>query len=90
MCCLRFEYETYAEEIRRTPAPGTYVNTPDGPGVVTEMMPLLGEVKVSLRNSPDSAPKKYKRDDVVPQPRHGNRNDRATDSEQVDEPDSDA
>ena len=90
MCCLRYEYETYAEEIRRTPAPGTFVNTPDGPGVVTEMMPLLGEVKVSLRSNPDSSPKKYKRDDVVPQPRHNNRADRPADAEQSDEPDSDA
>ncbi len=90
MCCLRYEYETYAEEIRRSPALGTFVNTPDGPGVVTEIMPLLGEVKVSLRNAPDSAPKKYKRDDVVPQLRNASRSDRAANSEQVDEPDSDA
>lgn len=67
MCCLRFEYDTYVEEIRRTPAPGSLVNTPDGPGVVTEILPLLGEVKVSLRNMPDSAPKKFKREDVTPQ-----------------------
>jgi cell fate regulator YaaT (PSP1 superfamily) len=67
MCCLRFEYDTYVEEIRRTPAPGSLVNTPDGPGVVTEILPLLGEVKVSLRDLPDSAPKKFKREDVTPQ-----------------------
>ncbi len=64
MCCLRYEYETYSEEIRRTPAPGTFVNTPDGPGVVTEIYPLQGEVKVSLRSQTDSAPKRYSRDVV--------------------------
>lgn len=62
MCCLRYEYDTYAEEIKKTPAQGTFVNTPDGPGVVTEIFPLQGEVKVSLRNQSDSAPKRYKRE----------------------------
>ncbi len=66
MCCLRYEHETYLEEIKRTPAAGTFVNTPDGPGVVTEVYLLQGEVKVSLRNQPDSAPKKYPRDAVTP------------------------
>ncbi len=64
MCCLRYEHETYAEELRRTPAVGTHVNTPDGVGVVTEVYLIKGEVKVSLRNQPDSPPKKYPRDDV--------------------------
>ena len=83
MCCLRFEYDTYVEETRKTPAPGTFVNTPDGPGVVTEIFPLQGEVKVSLRNQSDSAPKKYKRELVEVQTR-------APRSEgNVSEPDSD-
>ena len=83
MCCLRYEYDTYAEEIRRTPAQGTFVNTPDGPGVVTEIYPLQGEVKVSLRNQSDSAPKKYKRELVEVQVRH------PRPEEAVSEPDSD-
>lgn len=66
MCCLRYEYDTYVEEIRRTPAVGSFVNTPDGPGVITEIFPLIGEVKVHLRNQSDAAPKKYKREDVTP------------------------
>ncbi len=83
MCCLRYEYDTYAEEIRRTPAQGTFVNTPDGPGVVTEIYPLLGEVKVSLRNQTETAPKKYKRELVEVQVRH------PRPDEAVSEPDSD-
>ncbi len=83
MCCLRFEYDTYVEEIRKTPAQGTFVNTPDGPGVVTEIFPLQGEVKVSLRNQPDSAPKKYKRELVEAQVRT------PRPEETVSEPDSD-
>lgn len=69
MCCLRYEYDTYTEEIKKTPAQGTFVNTPDGPGVVTEIFPLQGEVKVSLRNQTDSAPKRYKREQVEVQTR---------------------
>ena len=83
MCCLRFEYDTYVEEIRRTPSQGTFVNTPDGLGVVTEIFPLQGEVKVSLRNQSDSAPKRYKRELVEVQ----TRTSRSEGS--VSEPDSD-
>lgn len=67
MCCLRYEHETYVEEIRRTPTPGTLVNTPDGPGVVTESLPLQAQVKVRLHDQPDTAPKKYSRTDVTTQ-----------------------
>jgi len=66
MCCLRYEYDVYAEEIRKSPAVGTIVNTPDGQGVVTEIFPLAEEVKVSLRAENETAPKRYKRDDVTP------------------------
>ena len=69
MCCLRYEYETYAEEIRKTPAQGTFVNTPDGPGMVTEIFPLQGEVKVSLRSQTETVYKRYKREDVEVQMR---------------------
>ena len=89
MCCLRYEYETYTEEIKRTPAQGTFVNTPDGPGVVTEIFPLQGEVKVSLRNQPDSAPKKYKRDLVEVQVRTP-RPEKNVTEEPDSEPDSEA
>lgn len=69
MCCLRYEYETYAEEIKKTPAQGTFVNTPDGPGMVTEIFPLQGEVKVSLRSQTETVYKRYKREDVEVQTR---------------------
>ena len=69
MCCLRYEYDTYTEEIKKTPAQGTFVNTPDGPGVVTEIFPLQGEVKVSLRSQNETVYKRYKREDVEVQTR---------------------
>ena len=54
MCCLRYEYDTYQEEARRTPKVDSRVVTPDGAGKVTEAKPLLGLVKVSLDDSPEN------------------------------------
>ena len=48
MCCLRFEHETYEQEIARTPPIDATVKTPDGIGTVTEISPLTGYVKVRL------------------------------------------
>lgn len=64
MCCLRFEHETYEEEIRKTPKVDSLVRTDDGDGIVVETVPLQGLVKVQLSQSPDAAPKVYNRDDV--------------------------
>ena len=90
MCCLRFEYDTYVEEIRKTPSQGTFVNTPDGPGVVTEIFPLQGEVKVSLRNQSDSAPKRYKREQVEIQTRTPRPEPSAEDTVPTVEPEAEA
>ncbi len=64
MCCLRFEHETYQEEIRLTPKVGEALVTPDGTGIVVEAKPLLGLVKVKLDADPEGAPKIYDRDAV--------------------------
>ena len=64
MCCLQFEYATYAEETAKTPPVDSVVKTPDGIGTVTEISPLAGNIKVRLRDNPDVMPKIYKRDDV--------------------------
>ena len=76
------------EEIKKTPAPGTFVNTPDGPGVVTEIFPLRAEVKVSLKGQTDAPPKKYSRDQVEVRARIAAPEVTAPD-EGDDEPDSD-
>ena len=60
MCCLRFEHDTYAYEIRRTPPVDSTVKTPDGVGQVTEMAPLTGMIKVKI----DDNIKSYHRDNV--------------------------
>ena len=65
MCCLRYEHETYEYEIKRTPPVDALVRTVDGNGTVTEINPLVGTVKVRLLDSPEVAPKTYRREDVI-------------------------
>ena len=62
MCCLRYESEVYEEELRRTPKIDSIVETPDGEGVVCEVNPLAGIVKVRLNSAPEQAPKPFNRD----------------------------
>lgn len=66
MCCLRYEYDTYVEEGRRTPKVDSLVNTPDGIGVVVEAKPLVGLVKVRPLNDAGGAPKVYSREVLSP------------------------
>ena len=63
MCCLRYEHETYDEEIKKTPAVGSLVDTSNGQGVITEINPLAGLVRVKLTDKPET-PKYYPRDEV--------------------------
>ena len=65
MCCLRYESEVYAEEIRLTPSNDTTVKTADGIGTVISSNPLAGTVRVILKDSPDTPPKQYHRSEVV-------------------------
>lgn len=70
MCCLRYEHETYEEEIRRTPPVDSIVKTPDGTGTVCETSPLTGYIKVRFNGQNDMI-KAYHRDDVVIQKKNG-------------------
>ena len=65
MCCLQYEYKTYAEETAKTPPVDAVVKTIDGIGVVTEINPLAGTIKVRLNDQPDVSPKSYNRQDVT-------------------------
>lgn len=62
MCCLRYEYDTYAEEIKKTPKVDQIVTTPDGEGIVTEVQPLAGLCRVRFTERQDMQPKVYHRD----------------------------
>ena len=64
MCCLRYEYDVYNEELKKTPRVDSIVDTPDGDGVVVETMPLAGMVKVRSQKQPDQPLKVYHRDSV--------------------------
>jgi len=65
MCCLRFEHETYEEEIRRTPPVDSVVKTADGIGTVCETSPLTGFIKVKFQDKGTETVKTYHRDDVT-------------------------
>ena len=62
MCCLRYEYDAYAEEIKKTPRVDQIVTTPDGEGIVTEVQPLAGLCRVKFTDRTDMPPKVYHRD----------------------------
>ena len=65
MCCLRYEHETYEEEIRRTPPVDSIVKTPEGTGVVTETSPLTGFIKVRIGDKQSEVIKAFHRDQVT-------------------------
>ncbi len=50
MCCLRYEYDTYEEELKKIPPIESKVQTPEGVGTITEIYPLMGTVKVLLND----------------------------------------
>lgn len=48
MCCLRYEYDFYKEQLSKMPKLNATVSTADGNGVVFEVNPLTEKVKVLL------------------------------------------
>lgn len=84
MCCLRFEHDTYEQEIKLTPPVDSIVETADGRGIVTENSPIAGTVKVRLDDKPGDPPKTYHRDSVRVIARSTRQPDRSTDSQDDD------
>ena len=64
MCCLRYEHNVYEEAIRKLPKVDSYVETPDGRGVVTELVPLAEMVKVRISNGDQHVVKAYSADRI--------------------------
>ncbi len=64
MCCLRFEHELYEEELAKLPKVDALVETPDGRGVVCELSPLCGLVKVRFLGDRQMVVKTYAKDSV--------------------------
>ena len=73
MCCLRFEHESYVQEIKMTPPVGSFVKAPEGNGEIVEIAPIAGTVKVKI----GEAVRTYKREDVtvISSPKKNNRED---------------
>ncbi len=65
MCCLRYEHETYEQEIRLTPPVDSTVKTPDGIGTVCDTSPLTGFIKVKFKEKNGETVKAYHRDNVT-------------------------
>ncbi|MBR0144032.1 MAG: stage 0 sporulation family protein [Clostridia bacterium] len=63
MCCLKYEHEAYEQLIRTTPRVGALVDTPAGPGTVSEVALLTGILTVTLQKSPDT-PKQFHKSEV--------------------------
>ena len=83
MCCLRYEHETYEEAIKQTPPNGSVVKTPDGEGVVIEIKPLAGQIRVKLNDNDKDTAKLYKCSDVKVLSRPNKRHTKEMDEEDI-------
>ncbi len=59
MCCLKYEEVAYEDALKELPKPGSYVDTPDGRGMVTEVNAISRAVRVKLERRPDAAPQTF-------------------------------
>ncbi len=64
MCCLKYEQEAYEDLLKNTPSVGSYVETPDGRGNVSEVNLLKGLLKIAFKNGDDITYKQFSVDDV--------------------------
>ena len=54
MCCLKYEQEAYEDLLRRSPKQDSFVDTPEGRGVITEVDLLRQRVKVRMEDAPEN------------------------------------
>lgn len=54
MCCLKYEQDAYEDALKRLPKNDSFVQTPDGPGNVTDVNVLKEKVTVRLDDQPES------------------------------------
>ena len=65
MCCLNFENQTYVDEIKRTPMPGSLVKVDGKTGNVIDANPLTGVLKVRIGDANDGETVVTHRDSVT-------------------------
>lgn len=58
MCCLKYEQDAYEDAVKRCPKKESFVETPDGPGTVTEVNYLREKVKVRIEGG-EEQPRQY-------------------------------
>ncbi len=64
MCCLKYEQEAYEDLIRNTPGVGSQVNTPQGPGVVSEVSLISGKLRVKFGDANEFSFKTFDKSEV--------------------------
>ncbi len=64
MCCLNYENQTYVDEIKRTPMPGSQVKVNGALGTVTDANPLTGMLKIKLTDTENQTVNAH-RDEVI-------------------------
>ena len=65
MCCLSYEQNVYEYLNSTTPGVGSYVRTPEGTGVVSEVSNILsGSLKVRLDKNKEGAPVAFNLDEI--------------------------
>ena len=55
MCCLKYEQDAYEDLVKHAPKAESFVETPDGAGIVTNVNLLRETVQVRLDNDPETA-----------------------------------
>lgn len=48
MCCLAYEAQQYQDMLKKMPAVGSEIKTPDGKGIVKKVNALTGVISVEL------------------------------------------
>ena len=59
MCCLKYEQDAYEDLVQRMPKVNSTVETPSGPGIVSEVNLLRETVKVNIEGQEDKKTYKY-------------------------------
>ncbi len=54
MCCLKYEEAAYDDALKNMPRIGSYVESPEGRGLVTEINAVSGMVRVKLERRPEA------------------------------------
>ncbi|MDD7363162.1 MAG: stage 0 sporulation family protein [Peptoniphilus sp.] len=79
LCCLRYEQEGYAENLKRLPKVGRHVITPEGKGVVVSTSTLKALVKVKIEGEDGAEYVVFPAEEVAFKPRRKGGCDRACD-----------